>query len=30
MVRLINNTEANTPTITTVIDNPNINTDAPQ
>ena len=30
VVRLTNNKEANTPTITTVIDSPRINVDAPQ
>ena len=29
-VRLIDNEEINTPTITTVIESPNINDDAPQ
>ena len=28
--RLIDNEETNTPTITTVIDSPNVNDDAPQ
>ena len=30
IVRLVNKVEANNPTITTVIDKPNINVDAPQ